>query len=125
MAGYETEEEWLAAGAALAKCESPLPCYPSRPCEACGAPSVFYSNSHGYNREHRFCVKHYGMVQQQREQDLAKELRWLHRVDRVCRQCGATFTPTRSDGAYCSHACRQRAYRWRSRQPALGLGKPT
>lgn len=33
--------------------------------------------------------------------------------DRQCT-CGAVFTPSRSDGRYCSNACRQRAYRKRS-----------
>ena len=33
------------------------------------------------------------------------------RKDRVCKVCGKVFTPTRSDGVYCSNACRQKAYR--------------
>ena len=33
------------------------------------------------------------------------------RKDRVCKACGKVFTPTRSDGIYCSNACRQKAYR--------------
>ena len=33
------------------------------------------------------------------------------RQDRVCKVCGKVFTPTRSDGVYCSNACRQKAYR--------------
>ena len=33
------------------------------------------------------------------------------RKDRVCKICSKVFTPTRSDGIYCSNACRQRAYR--------------
>jgi hypothetical protein len=32
---------------------------------------------------------------------------------RACETCGTTFTPTRSDGRYCSSACRQKAYRQR------------
>ena len=28
-----------------------------------------------------------------------------------CKVCGKVFTPTRSDGVYCSNACRQKAYR--------------
>ena len=33
------------------------------------------------------------------------------RKDRVCKVCGKVFTPKRSDGVYCSNACRQKAYR--------------
>jgi endogenous inhibitor of DNA gyrase (YacG/DUF329 family) len=33
----------------------------------------------------------------------------------VCGTCGQTFTAARSDGRYCSPACRQRAYRQRQR----------
>lgn len=35
------------------------------------------------------------------------------RVPRPCDTCGDTFTPPRSDGRYCSAACRQKAYRAR------------
>ena len=33
------------------------------------------------------------------------------RKDRICKVCGKVFTPKRSDGVYCSNACRQKAYR--------------
>jgi len=33
--------------------------------------------------------------------------------------CGREFTPTRSDAAYCSGACRQRAYRVRKARAAI------
>ena len=33
----------------------------------------------------------------------------------ICRECGESFTPARSDAAYCSSPCRQRAYRDRQR----------
>jgi hypothetical protein len=33
--------------------------------------------------------------------------------ERSCRGCGTLFTPPRSDGKYCSAACRQKAYRQR------------
>ena len=51
------------------------------------------------------------------EEDLkaARERRRAHRANRSCPQCGAIFTPSRSDGRYCKPACRQRAYRERSR----------
>jgi hypothetical protein len=34
-------------------------------------------------------------------------------LERTCEQCDETFTPQRSDGRFCSSACRQRAYRMR------------
>ena len=37
---------------------------------------------------------------------------------RTCDACGAAFTPPRKDGRYCSPACRQRAYRHRTRGAA-------
>jgi hypothetical protein len=36
----------------------------------------------------------------------------------ACEACGEAFTPTRSDGRYCSSPCRQKAYR--RRVSALG-----
>jgi len=35
------------------------------------------------------------------------------REDRICMSCGTSFTPARRDTRYCSHACRQKAYRQR------------
>ena len=40
-----------------------------------------------------------------------KQRRLERRQNRVCKGCGKTFTPKRSDAVYCSNACRQRAYR--------------
>lgn len=34
-----------------------------------------------------------------------------NRENRICECCGKVFTPTRSDGKFCSNACRQKAYR--------------
>ncbi len=45
----------------------------------------------------------------------ARERRRRARADRRCASCTGTFTPSRSDGRYCSSKCRQRAYRLRSR----------
>lgn len=39
-----------------------------------------------------------------------RERRRAARV-RPCHACGATFTPSRADGRYCTQACRQTAYR--------------
>ncbi|MCH9732273.1 MAG: hypothetical protein K0U84_21830 [Actinomycetia bacterium] len=36
----------------------------------------------------------------------------------TCSDCGQTFTAVRADGAYCSSACRQRAYRKRKQPKA-------
>jgi len=49
---------------------------------------------------------------------LARKRRAQRRANRTCEHCGATFTPTRADGRYCSGACRQAAYRER------GGGRP-
>lgn len=38
-------------------------------------------------------------------------------MSHTCADCGATFTPARADAAYCSSACRQRAYRTRNAKP--------
>jgi hypothetical protein len=43
----------------------------------------------------------------------AREKRRQARADRTCPECGTDFTPSRSDGVYCSHRCRQVAYRTR------------
>jgi len=45
----------------------------------------------------------------------AKELRTLRRSERQCPQCGRRFTPKRTDGRFCSGACKQAAYRLRMR----------
>lgn len=34
-------------------------------------------------------------------------------AEKACSQCGNTFQPTRADSRYCSHICRQAAYRRR------------
>jgi hypothetical protein len=44
------------------------------------------------------------------------EKRRQARADRTCESCGATFTPGRNDGRFCSSACRQAAYRKRTRR---------
>jgi hypothetical protein len=49
----------------------------------------------------------------------AREKRRQARADRTCPECGAVFTPSRSDGVYCSHRCRQRAYRARKATEAM------
>jgi hypothetical protein len=39
--------------------------------------------------------------------------RTAERLPRPCAVCGDTFTPPRSDGRYCTPACRQKAWRHR------------
>ena len=46
--------------------------------------------------------------------------RWQNRRNTVCKECGKTFTPRRSDAEYCSSACRQKAYRSRKARCQLG-----
>jgi predicted nucleic acid-binding Zn ribbon protein len=40
----------------------------------------------------------------------------MQRGSRFCEQCGKPYVPHRSDSQFCSNACRQRAYRERSRR---------
>jgi hypothetical protein len=47
------------------------------------------------------------------EAEQARERRRRRRANRRCAACSAIFTPSRSDGRYCSHRCRQVAYRGR------------
>ena len=71
-------------------------------CEGCG--KVFYTTvpTKKYCNE-RCCSL--GFWKHKREKRLEK------RKDTVCKTCGNTFTPKRSDAVYCSNACRQKAYR--------------
>jgi hypothetical protein len=50
-----------------------------------------------------------------RDAELARQRarRRARRTDLTCEHCGTVFTPPRSDGRYCSPACRQKAYRRR------------
>jgi predicted nucleic acid-binding Zn ribbon protein len=45
----------------------------------------------------------------------SSQTRAAARIGRPCEVCGDPFTPPRSDGRYCSPACRQKAYRRRNR----------
>jgi len=42
---------------------------------------------------------------------------------RQCETCGRRFRPWRPQATYCSGACRQKAYRDRSRKPEAGAGR--
>lgn len=72
-------------------------------CVGCGR-TVHYSHTR-WGR--RYCT------QRCRQAETARfRIRSSRRV-RPCEHCGDPFTPPRSDGRYCSPACRQRAYRRR------------
>lgn len=43
------------------------------------------------------------------------------RAHMTCTACGSSFTGTRKDQRYCSVACKQKLYRWRVNNGALGV----
>ena len=69
-------------------------------CEKCG------------RRFHRRCW----WCDQQAENARQREDRRLARANRTCAACEITFTPSRSDGLYCTPACRQKSYRARIKE---------
>ncbi len=56
----------------------------------------------------RYCSELCGEATRNARRDRTRD-----RTARSCEDCGDRFTPPRSDGQYCSSACRQRAYRKR------------
>ncbi len=78
--------------------------YPVRKinCEGCG--KVFYTQVKVKKYCNTECAKK-GFWKQKRERSLAQ------RKDMLCKTCGSSFTPKRSDAVYCCNACRQKAYR--------------
>lgn len=83
--------------------------YTPRRCKACDEPWI----------DHRGRLIEYGRWKGlcwrcaiDAENGHQRDLRRQRRANRIC-ECGETFTPARSDGRYCSPACRQRAYRQR------------
>jgi hypothetical protein len=73
------------------------------PCEACGRPVV----DTGYlPPDHTACGSPC-------REEARKVRRRAQHDEQACATCGKPFTPTRADAAYCSSACRQRAYRER------------
>lgn len=73
-------------------------------CEGCGC--VFYTRI--WSKKYCYYKKcgNTGYKKQLIQRRLAQPPR-----TQVCKVCGNTFTPKRSDALYCSNACRQRAYR--------------
>jgi hypothetical protein len=82
-----------------------------RVCRRCGRRRYYQS---GWPRD--FCTD---ICKRQHERGLLEQRRqrWRERVrpSRPYMRCGQPFTAGRSDARYCSSACRQRAYRQRSR----------
>jgi hypothetical protein len=83
-------------------------------CKRCGGIHVHHGGTvHGFYRLGRWrgycwpCAR-------DAESEQWRELRRARRANKACPSCGETFTPPRSDGRYCSPACRQRAYRKRA-----------
>jgi len=85
------------------------------PCEGgCGLLVVSFfrfDRRRWHHSEYRTCSK--------RCTEIAAKRRRRHATtsERSCETCGETFAPPRSDGRYCSNACRQKAYRKR-KEPA-------
>jgi hypothetical protein len=85
---------------------------PPIPCAGCGRPVI-----HDTNREppqQAFCGNE--QCRRAARAAAARELRQIRRRRRawICRCCGEKLNTSRSDGRYCSPACRQRAYRQRA-----------
>ena len=87
------------------KMSGEIPYHPVRKiiCKGCGR--EFYTNI----ETKKYCL--YGLCGNRGYQKELSQKRLEARKDRVCKVCGKVFTPQRSDGVYCSNACRQKAYR--------------
>lgn len=70
-------------------------------CDRCGRPFLGAL-------ARRYCSDACGELTRASRRDRSRD-----RDARACETCGDTFTPPRSDGRYCSSACRQKAYRRR------------
>ena len=62
-----------------------------------------------YGRWRGYCWRCKADAENVRQRDLRAQAR----ADRKCEGCGATFTPKRADGRFCSNACRQAMHRRR------------
>ena len=83
-------------------------------CHNCGR--IFYTERADYYRI-KFCKQE---CQQEKANKTAKEAR-RERNRKLCRQCGQTFQAKKADAVYCSHACKQKAYRGRRESTATHL----
>src|SRR5690606_4489879 len=81
-----------------------------RTCIGCGRPVTEVVSVTARVRRYR------AVCSQRRYVRYQSSTRAAQRADdrlRDCQTCGERFTPPRSDGRYCSPACRQKAYRRR------------
>jgi hypothetical protein len=62
-----------------------------------------------HSRHHRWCWR----CVRADDAEQARERRRRRRANRRCARCAMLFTPSRSDGRYCSPRCRQAAFRSR------------
>lgn len=101
-------------------CESCAPAYLKRDdgwpvytiyCHTCERP--VRGSWHNLRAQRFFCCER---CEWQHYNEIEKERRATQREHTTCRQCGATFEAARADAAYCSPACRQKAYRARKRE---------
>lgn len=81
-------------------------------CDACGVPVVYrYACNRNGNMRHDFCSyrchNDYYMERRRQRLKLAR--------NKVCQGCEKDFQAARIDSKYCSHACKQKAYRQRGR----------
>jgi hypothetical protein len=83
-------------------------------CEACGRTVHYWKGIHGGRYITRPACSEQHLLQAIAH--WRRRLREGRRSGRLCELCDRPFTPPRSDGRYCSPACRQRAYRQRQRE---------
>jgi uncharacterized OB-fold protein len=82
-------------------------------CHNCGR--IFYTERADYSRI-KFCKQE---CQQAMANKMAKEAR-RERNLKQCKQCGQVFQAKKADTVYCSHACKQKAYRGRRTDTQIG-----
>ena len=90
---------------------------PAYPCSECvDTISYYYCTSCKAEWEKRRRAERERDNAKQREQ-YARRQRWrkASMPPAICAQCERKFEPKRKDAKYCSHVCRQRAYRRRDR----------
>lgn len=104
-----------------AECKPDAYCREPQPCERCGrpvhehdikAPSLVYCGE--------ACQKLIYWQRSNAKRDRHRERRTL---EHACRQCGDSFTTSRSDAWYCSNKCRQA--HWRDGRPGVPTASPS
>ena len=74
-----------------------------RKCELCG--KEFYTIS--YFRKYCHLSNCRSIAKQKRNEQKKRD----HHSEHICSVCGSSFVSKRTDAAFCSNACRQKAYR--------------